>query len=174
MLEIMQPGEFKQVFSIIEQSFPIDEYRTFEEHKELLNEPEYCIYVQHATHGGNIQAFLAVWQFEDFTYIEHFAIDPALRGQGIGSAILQEVHQLFPRQICLEVELPRNNFAKRRISFYERNGFFLNDYPYMQPPLSKGKNELPLIIMTSKARIGKERFRQIQKKLYQKVYKVQQ
>ena len=172
MLKMMQPDEFDQVFSIIEQSFPTDEYRTFEEHKELLKEPGYCIYVQHTPHQETVGAFLAVWEFADFVYIEHFAIDSALRGNGIGSAVIQEAHQLFSKQICLEVELPTTNLAKRRIAFYERNGFFLNVYPYMQPPISKGKNELPLLIMTSEERIDQKRFGHIQQMLYQRVYKV--
>lgn len=172
MLKMMEPYEFHQVFSLIEQSFPTDEYRTCEEHKELLKEKEYCIYVQHAPKIKDICAFLAVWQFADFTYIEHFATDPALRGLGIGSAVLHEVHQYFHKQICLEVELPNTDLAKRRIAFYERNGFFLNNYPYMQPPISKGKKELPLMIMTSNGQIDQKRFRQIQQTLYEKVYKV--
>lgn len=172
MLERMQPEAFEQVFSIMERSFPADEYRTYEEQKELLFEPRYHIYVcmrQDPDHAC-VEAFLSVWQLEDFTYIEHLASDPAIRGQGLGSAILQEAFRMFPNQICLEVELPDTDLAKRRIAFYQRNGFCLNSYPYIQPPISKGKQPLPLMIMTSGACITEERFRKIRTELYREVY----
>ena len=101
MLERMQPEAFEQVFSIMERSFPADEYRTYEEQKELLFEPRYHIYVcmrQDPDHAC-VEAFLSVWQLEDFTYIEHLASDPAIRGQGLGSAILQEAFRMFPNNL---------------------------------------------------------------------------
>lgn len=173
MLERMRPEAFDQVFSIMERSFPADEYRTYEEQKELLLEPRYHIYVcmRQDPDRACVEAFLAVWQFEDFTYIEHLASDPAIRGQGRGSAILQEAAALFPNQICLEVEPPDTELAKRRIAFYQRNGFYLNSYPYIQPPISKGKQVLPLMIMTSQAGITEERFQQLRTELYREVYK---
>jgi len=173
MLEEMQSEAFDQIFSIMERSFPADEYRTYEEQKELLLEPGYHIYVcmQNGPDHGKIVAFMAVWRFADFTYIEHLASDPAVRGQGLGSAILQEAGRLFENQICLEVELPDTDLAKRRIAFYQRNGFCLNSYPYIQPPISKGKQPLPLLIMTSGACITEERFQKIREELYREVYK---
>ena len=175
----MKPCEFDRVFSIMERSFPKDEYRTYEEQKQLLQEERYSIYVAHHEAEQNhdkIDAFLAVWQFEDFTFLEHFATEPDVRGKGLGSLILQEAVQLFSNRICLEVEPPQtdpnisnaistnaistnaistNDTSNRRIAFYERNNFFLNEYPYMQPPITKGRNALPLVIMTSGTRITK-------------------
>ncbi len=173
IMQNMQPDEFDQVFSIMERSFSKDEYRTYEEQKQLLEDGRYHIYVMHQAAGssGHVQAFLSVWQFEQFAYIEHFAAEPEVRGQGLGSRILQEAVQRFPGQICLEVELPETDMAKRRIAFYERNGFYLNSYPYMQPSISKGKQELPLMVMTYGEGVSKERFAAIRNTLYQEVYK---
>ena len=172
MLEIMKKEEFNQVYSIMERSFPTDEYRSYYKQRELLEQPEYCIYVLHSRENTDILAFLAVWQLSDFTFIEHFASDPNVRGQGLGSGILQEAGRLFSRQICLEVEPPETEMAKRRIAFYERNGFFLNNHPYIQPPVCEGKQALPLMIMTSAGRIGTERFEEIRTELYRKVYRI--
>ena len=174
MLEKMQSEVFDQVFSIMERSFPADEYRTYDEQKALLSEPGYNIYVcmRHDLNGDYAAAFMSVWQFEDFTFIEHLAADPAIRGQGLGSAILQEAVWMFRGQICLEVELPDTDLAKRRIAFYQRNGFYVNNYPYIQPSISKGKQPLPLLIMTSGACITEERFEKLRTELYRKVYKL--
>lgn len=175
MLELMQYRDFDQVFMIMEQSFPCDEYRTYEEQKKLLQKPYYRIYVSRTEQcqgpqSRRILAFLAIWELSGFTFIEHLASDPAVRGQGLGAAVLKEAAQLFPGRRCLEVELPETELAKRRIAFYERNGFFLNAYPYVQPAISKGRQEIPLLIMTSGGGIAKGQFAQIRTALYQEVY----
>ncbi len=84
-----------------------------------------------------MQAFLALWELGDMAYIEHFAVDPDCRNGGLGGKILQKVIEDTDMRICLEVELPETEMAARRIGFYERNGFYYNDYFYMQPPIQK-------------------------------------
>ena len=69
------------------------------------------------------------------------------------------------------MEPPDTETARKRIGFYERNGFYLNDYPYIQPPMSEGKNELPLLIMTSGGKVDKKTFDMMMTTLYEKVYK---
>lgn len=172
MLEMMKKDEFDQVFSLMERSFPTDEYRSYKEQKALLERPEYRIYVLHGIKHTDIRAFLAIWNLSDFTFLEHFASAPEVRGQGLGSAALREAGRLFSGQICLEVELPETEIAKRRIAFYERNGFYLNDNLYFQPPISKGKQKIPLMIMTSAGRVGKERFAEIRDRLFREVYQI--
>lgn len=170
MIEIMKANEFEQVFSIMENSFPIDEYRTFEEQKALLCNPKYMIYV--LPDAGRIKAFLALWRFKEFVFIEHFAVNSRFRNQGLGSLMLRELFDLFPCRICLEAEPPENDLATRRIDFYKRNGFFLNQLPYIQPSISKGRNPLPLLIMTTKGPVAKKEFYEIKSLLYKEVYHV--
>ena len=148
----------------MKQSFPIDEIRPYEEQKELLSDSRYSIY---AEEGG----FLGVWEFDDFLFIEHFAVDKAKRNSGLGSKILTEFLENNEKPVCLEVELPDTDIAKRRIGFYERNGFFLNEFDYFQPPISKGKNIVPLMIMTSNGKISKTIFEEIRDTLYKEIYK---
>ena len=74
------------------------------------------------------------------------------------------------RPYCLEVELPETDMARRRIGFYMRNGFFLNEYDYIQPPISKGRLPVPLRIMTSGGRITQADFEKIRTVLYKEVY----
>ena len=96
----------------------------------------------------------------------------------MGSSVLQEVLKKQEGMVCLEVELPENELAARRIRFYRRNGFYLNEFPYIQPPISKGRNSIPLRIMPNPSlnhdykeytAMGQE----IKSTLYQKVYGVQ-
>ena len=45
MIRDFVPEDFDRVFEIIEESFPRDEHGTYEEHKKLLSDPAYKIYI---------------------------------------------------------------------------------------------------------------------------------
>lgn len=164
MLQRINETNFPEIYRIMQASFSDDEYRPYDEQLALFEEPEYRIYYMPA-------GFLAVWEFESFIYIEHFAVDPALRNSGTGSAMLQELVKRYQKPICLEVELPEDELTRRRIGFYERNGFVFNEYPYIQPPISKGKSPVPLRIMTYGEAITRETFEAMKNVLYRSVYK---
>ena len=164
MLQRINETNFPEIYRIMQASFSDDEYRPYDEQLALFEEPEYRIYYMPA-------GFLAVWEFESFIYIEHFAVDPALRNSGTGSAMLQELVKQYQKPICLEVELPEDELTRRRIGFYERNGFVFNEYPYIQPPISKGKSPVPLRIMTYGSAITQDTFEEMKSVLYQRVYK---
>ena len=164
MLQRINETDFPEIYRIMQASFSDDEYRPYDEQLALFEEPEYRIYYMPA-------GFLAVWEFESFIYIEHFAVDPALRNSGTGSAMLQELVKQYQKPICLEVELPEDELTRRRIGFYERNGFVFNEYPYIQPPISKGKSPVPLRIMTYGSAITQDTFEEMKRVLYQRVYK---
>ena len=164
MLQRINETNFPEIYRIMQASFSDDEYRPYDEQLALFEEPEYRIYYMPA-------GFLAVWEFESFIYIEHFAVDPALRNSGTGSAMLQELVKQYQKPICLEVELPEDELTRRRIGFYERNGFVFNEYPYIQPPISKGKSPVPLRIMTYGSAITQDTFEDMKRVLYQRVYK---
>ncbi len=164
MLQRINETNFPEIYRIMQASFSDDEYRPYDEQLALFEEPEYRIYYMPA-------GFLAVWEFESFIYIEHFAVDPALRNSGTGSAMLQELVKQYQKPICLEVELPEDELTRRRIGFYERNGFVFNEYPYIQPPISKGKSPVPLRIMTYGSAITREEFQKMKEILYRRVYK---
>ena len=104
--------DFDKVYRIMEESFPIDERRTYEEQKALLNNKLYSIYILSDIENDNIKAFIAIWQFDDFAFVEHFAVSSSYRNGGIGALILQEVQKLLSCMICLEVELPEEEMAK--------------------------------------------------------------
>ena len=183
MLQFTSQSDFSEIYRIMQASFSDDEYRPYDEQLALFEKPEYRIYYMsaiemervsnHSPGNSTMHAagFLAVWEFESFTYIEHFAVDPVLRNSGTGSAMLQELVRKYQKQICLEVELPEEELTRRRIGFYERNGFVFNEYPYIQPPISKGKSPVPLRIMTYGSAITQDTFEEMKRVLYQRVYK---
>lgn len=171
MLEKLKIENFDKIYHLMEKSFPSDEYRTYEEQKALLNNPVYTIYVLYDK-SQDIEAFIAVWEFDKFVFIEHFVVNSQYRNAGIGAKILNEMLELHDKTVCLEVEPPETEMARRRIGFYKRNNFFLNEYPYMQPSICQGKNAIPLFIMTSGKKVEEDIFEQIKGTLYTRVYSI--
>lgn len=164
----MKPEEFDRVFSILTDSFPADEYRDYEKQQKLIENERFSVYV--FADKDSIVAFISAWEFDNLFFIEHFAVSESVRNQGIGTALLRNVCTLIKKEICLEVELPETEKARRRIGFYERNGFVLNNYDYEQPAYSEDKSAVPLLIMTYGKSISETRFREIEKILYRYVY----
>jgi len=162
--------EFDKVFSIMEEAFPIDEYRPYEKQKALLSDPAYGIWVMSDVRGIEVKAFAAVYVFEDFLFIEHLGTDVRYRNLGIGAEMIAELKRIYGRRICLEVEHPETDIAARRIRFYERNGFYRNEYDYVQPPISEGRAEVPLIVMTTDGALSAREFARIRDTLYREVY----
>lgn len=60
-----------------------------------------------------------LWETEDFCYLEHFAVQPSLRGHGTGSTLLRQLLQR-EKPLILEIELPEDEITCRRKHFYER------------------------------------------------------
>lgn len=172
MLYRMQNDEFEKVFEIMVDAFPIDERRTFDEQIALLDNPLFEISVCKDSPSGEIKGFISTYSFSKFCFAEHFAVDSKYRNMGLGHEILSELATLRTR-ILLEVEPPITEQAKRRIAFYERNGFCLNEYQYTQPPISKHTKPIPLMIMTTDGALSEAQFLEAKATLYENVYGVE-
>lgn len=153
---------------LLTQSFPIDEYRNLDEQKQNVSTLDiFHLYV--AKEKGTPIGFISIWKFHDFSYVEHFAIEPTMRDKGYGCMVLDKVKEQEPR-IVLEVEIPDNDVAQKRIDFYTRNGYFLCKKQYIQPAYRPEGNELPMYIMYyGNVDIEKE-FDKIKNQLYLHVY----
>lgn len=168
MLTKLEKKDFDAFFKIMEEAFPTDERRPYLEEYALLSNKKFLPYV--LKNDDKIIGFITVYDFSDFVYVEHFAISSEYRNQGVGSKILSELSAMYSN-IVLEVEPPTTEQAVKRIAFYKRNGFCLSDYSYMQPPISKGKKEVPLMIMSS-FELDEAAFSKIKQTLYTEVYHV--
>lgn len=121
--------------------------------------------------GEKAVGLLTCWDFHEFLYIEHFAVDEAMRGQHIGGNILKLFHETHPEPVILEVERPDTEIASRRIGFYERSGYTLWKSDYLQPPYQHGYDFLPLYLMCNSDRLQESKdYETIKEILYKKVY----
>lgn len=116
--------------------------------------------------------FLTAWDFNDFIYIEHFAIDEAARNGGIGGKALKQFLASCHAPVVLEVEIPTDDLSKRRIGFYERLGFRLDTHIYYQPPYRQGGPTLEMRLMTYGDLPLSASFETVKTTLYKNVYGV--
>ena len=71
--------------------------------------------------------------FRDMLYIFFLAVEASKRGQGIGGNVLKEVCSWYPdKRAYLLVDEPTEDYPdyelrKRRVGFYKRNGFHLQE-----------------------------------------------
>lgn len=160
-------NDFNIIFAIMEKSFPIDEFRDAAEQKALFRDERYKIFK--AELNGELAAFIAVWTLKRCCFIEHLATNENMRNMGIGAKLLNDVLSRLKMPVCLEVEPPETDIARRRINFYLRNGFAVNDYPYMQPPLRSGLVPRKLIVLSQPA-LSFSEFSAVKRELYTSVY----
>ena len=163
---------FAQVYRLLERSFPPEERRSFEGQRALFQREEYKLLSLRSPHG-KLLGLMAVWEFESFVFLEHFAIDPDCRNLGLGSKMLLALKKVSaPKAICLEAELPKEELSRRRLEFYKRNGFLPREQAYIQPSLGPGRAPIPLQILSTEGET-KLPFVQIRKELYTRVYGVE-
>ena len=120
--------------------------------------------------GAQVQGLLMLWNLEGMVFLENFAVSPSLRGQGMGAKMLEYVWDRWNKPMLLEVEPPEGQMQRRRIGFYERNGFYLNHYPYQMPCLHGDGPRLPLLLMSRPDPLTDQEARQVAERLYQEVY----
>lgn len=158
-------SDFHIIFEIMDRAFPNTEMRTYEEQKKLFEIPQYSVLMNEEK-----TAFIALWDFDEAIYIEHFAVKDSLRGSGIGEKMLKEFLNTTKKMVFLEVEPPEEEIARRRIGFYERIGFAFNQYYYLQPPYRQNEDAIELKIMTMGQPIDQKQFHKYKKMLYSYVY----
>lgn len=138
---------FMECWDLYLEAFPVEERRPLDYHLETLNSAEF--HFQAIVDGDIFIGFIAWWDLADVRYIEHLATSPAIRGGGYGKKILSDFIADSDKPILLEVEHPADEIKARRISFYERLGFTLNNHAYAQPPYDLTSDKyLSLLVMT--------------------------
>ena len=80
-----------------------------------------------------------------------------------------------PMPFVLEVEMPADDLSRRRIAFYERNGFTLwRDCAYMQPPYRPEDAPLPMLLMVKGNLSPEQDFPHVRQTIHREVYGVKE
>ena len=101
MLKILEFSDFDQMYRLMEDSFPQDEYRPRDAQRALFADPAYRVYA-HYDNVHTLLAFLAVWDLGDFAFLEHFA----------ASSIICCILWIFDEKVATIIRCP-SAFLKR-------------------------------------------------------------
>ena len=161
---------FPSLYNLYILTFPAAERRSWAGLEfELDYEKRFCAHA--LVQNDKFVGLFNYWTFERFYYIEHVAIVPAMRGQHIGTEAMKIFMSQTKLPIILEVELPNNPAAIRRIHFYEKLGFSLISHNYAQPPYDEEDEQLiPMQLMCNDSTFAETQFETIKDILYDKVY----
>lgn len=156
---------------LMTESFPPDEYRALEDLRTYTDNKT-NFHNNIILHDGTPVGFITYWDFGQYCYVEHFAIDPSQRNGGHGKNVLNHLCQVLNKPLILEVEAPEEEMAVRRINFYKRHGFILWEKPYQQPPYKPGDRYLPMLLMAHGDLDCRKDFERIKEQIYREVYNV--
>ena len=125
-------------------AFPAEERRSNITHGNALKDKRFhaCQLVE----GPQFVGLLTWWQWPDMIYVEHLAIEEAMRGKGYGKRALQQLQELS-RDIVLEIEPVRDSLTQRRLRFYQSCGFAALPYPHTQLAYQHGYRDIPLTLL---------------------------
>lgn len=160
--------EFESIRELYCSAFPPEERREFQQVVQL-KDAEDC-HVLRIINDDEPVGFCIAWIFEDFLFLEHFAVEPGRRGQGTGSRVLALLRETYRRPVILEVEPPCDEITSRRVNFYSLNDFYLLDRPYCQPSYGETKPEIELRLMTTQAGLPPEKLEEYITQIRRKVY----
>ncbi|WP_066287508.1 GNAT family N-acetyltransferase [Bacillus sp. FJAT-29937] len=168
MLTILQEVQFENLYQLIEDSFPSDEYRPYQAQHALLSRPNYKIFVYEK--DNKLAAFFATWEGPDFLFLEHFAVKESFRNDGLGSKLLQAFLEQQAKPIVIEIEPPEGGIEKRRAGFYERNGFSLSQWGYVQPALANGQSPVSVVLMSYPEPLQEQAYQSFKNWVFKHVY----
>jgi len=155
------------IYKQYEQTFPIDERRNEEQFYQLFKNESTHIFSIDSDDKISMGYFIT-WPFDDFLFIEFFEIYAIFRSTGLGARALQELKDRFKR-IVLETEPPEMGaIARKRIIFYENNGFQIIDEHYRQPAYDATKNSPHLYLLATEP----VEVNAVKTEIYRRVYEV--
>lgn len=154
------------------ESFPRNERRPIlETHHLMEDESRFNTFLLETKKNTKV-GFVTYWNLEDFIFIDHFAISSEQRNGGYGQKAVQELIKQTSLPMIGEIELPTvSELARRRVKFYEKQGFQIWDLPYQQPPYEEGFDPIPMLTITYRDLNFPTNFETVRNTIYSEVYK---
>jgi len=154
---------YKSFLEIYTISFPVHEQRNSRQQEEAFGDDRYHLVIK--TEGELLVSFIAYWDFPDYVYIEHLAVNPDLRGQNKGSELLNDFAAITDKTIILEIDPPVDEMSWKRLSFYERLGYIPNTYTHYHPAYNKANKPHKLLVLSYKEELTEKVYGQFYKDL---------
>lgn len=119
-------GEYQKIAELYERAFPPEERRPLE---TFFTDSSGCASLLSSFLDDSFCGFVCALRWQDLLHIIYFSVEEDLRGKGLGSEILRQLHAENPgMRILVDIEEPTpssENYAQRlkRKLFYLRNGY---------------------------------------------------
>lgn len=152
----------------LELNFDLEERRDSADQIKIFGDERFVSWI--IEENGERIGFLNVWEFEKFTYFEHFVVYERYRGGGLGGRALDLLLQKY-KNVVLEAEPPEEGIRKRRINFYVRHGLKVNSQFYWQPPFRAGGKGCELKVLSYPELLND--FDGVVARIYKDVYKTE-
>lgn len=141
--------------ALYRRSFPAHELRLWPDQQAVMNDPLYhfdlCLL------DGVLAGLILYWDFGAYIYVEHFCVEPTMRGHGLGTLILAELAKKG-KPIILEIDPLTDDVAVRRKGFYERCGYIANGFAHVHPPYQAANHGHALIVMSHPRALSQAEF----------------
>ncbi len=136
---------FAESWALYEAAFPEVERRSPACHVAAMADAAFhCMRLEQ---GGAFAGIAFYWKAPQFIYLEHLAIAPARRGQGLGHRALELVcGQGLP--VILEIEPVVDEATARRWRFYRSAGFHRLPFHHLQPLYHHGDEPMRLELLS--------------------------
>ena len=141
--------------ALYRSSFPAHELRLPPDQRDVMGDPRYhfdlCLL------DGALAGLILYWDFGAYIYVEHFCVEPSMRGHGLGTLILAELAKKG-KPIILEIDPLTDDVAVRRKGFYERCGYVANGFAHVHPPYQAANHGHALIVMSHPRALSQAEF----------------
>ena len=138
------PG-FERAMALYAVSFPLHEQRLPDSQCRILGLEAY--HLEQIMEGDRFLGALFFWETDTFIYVEHFCMEPDLRGQGLGQKALALLGERG-KTVILEIDPPVDEISQRRKGFYLRCGFRENPCRHVHPAYRPAYQGHELVVMS--------------------------
>lgn len=166
-LKTLEDTYFQEVWHLYETSFPKEEQRNIFEQRVIFKDERY--YAQYFLENDTLIALFFYWQFDEYIFVEHLAINALYRGKSYGSKILKDFLQKH-KKVFLEIEPVCDVMSEKRFHFYKRLGFVKNELKHYQVPFRKDAVILPLTLLSFPKKLSFQTYQNLYSKMKQALF----
>ena len=148
--------------ALYRSSFPAHELRLPPDQRDVMSDPLY--HFDMCLLDGALAGLILYWDFGTYIYVEHFCVEPSLRGHGLGTLILAELARQN-KTIILEIDPLTTAIAHKRLRFYQSMGFHANPWAHHHPSYHQGIADHELLVLSYPQPIGERQYQQFARDL---------
>lgn len=146
---------YQKAMELYKTSFPCHEQREAASQLAIFHCEDYHFDLLYD--AGNFVGMILYWETPRFLYVEHFCVEPQMRGRNYGRQALELLKEKG-KPVILEIDPPVEEMAERRKKFYERAGFTANAYQHIHPPYRQGNEGHLLTVMSYPGALQQEEY----------------